>query len=56
MIKDLPDEINAAIKLLWEYSDDACLSGRTRDECIEEGFDCTSENGAHRLTFIISRR
>jgi hypothetical protein len=56
IIKGLPDEINAAINLLWEYADDACLSGRTKKECINEGYDCKSKSGAHMLTFSISRR
>lgn len=55
MIKNLPKEINDAIELLWEYADDACLSGRTKEECEEEGYDCAAET-AHMLTFVISRK
>jgi len=55
MIKNLPKEIQEALQLLWDYSDDACLSGRTQEECEEEGFDCQGES-AHYVTFVISRR
>lgn len=55
MYKDLPDDINAALDLLWDYADDACASGRTKEECCEVGYDCDAEN-AHYITFVISRR
>ena len=55
MIKNLPKEIQQALQLLWEYSDDACLSERTKCECEEEGFDCQGET-AHFITFVISRK
>lgn len=55
MIKNVPDEIKAALELLWDYSDDAYLGSRTKEECFEEGFECKAEN-AHMFTFVISRR
>lgn len=56
MIKGLPKDINAAISLIWEYADDACLTWNTKEECELEGYDCKSNAGAHMLTFCISRK
>jgi hypothetical protein len=55
MPTDLPKEINDAIDLLWEYSDDACLSGCTKAECEDEGYDCRGDS-AHFITFVIHKR
>jgi hypothetical protein len=52
MIKSLPKNIQQALTLLWEYSDDACLSGRTKAELEEEGYECNSDS-AHYMTFVI---
>ena len=55
MIRIWPDEVNAAIDILWNYADDACLSGRTKAECLEEGYECSDEDGAFMVTFCIPR-
>lgn len=53
-MRDLPEEINEAITTLWNYSDDACISGRTKAECGKEGYECKGET-AYYITFVIPR-
>ena len=54
MFINLPDDIQGALNLLWDYADDACASMRTKAECEEEGYDCDAEHGYY-ITFVISR-
>jgi len=55
MIKEWPKEVQDAVDVLWDYADDACLSGRTKEECLEEGYECSDEDGAFMVTFCIPR-
>lgn len=55
MFKDLPKEVNEALEVLWQYSDDACASGRTKQEAEEEGYEC-STGTCHYITFVLPRR
>lgn len=52
---NLPKEIQDAINLLWKYSEDGCISGRTKEECEDEGYETNYEYN-HYLTFVIGRR
>ena len=52
MIKNASPEIQAALTLLWEYADDALISGRTKEECELAGFECKGEM-AHYVVFIL---
>ena len=54
MIKGLPKEVREALKVLWDYSDDACFSGGTIEELDEEGYECSGELGGYYITFVIS--
>ena len=54
MIDELPKEISNALYKLWEYSDDACISGRTKDEANKEGYYMEEESG-YKITFVISK-
>ena len=52
---DLPPEIMQALHLVWDFADDAVLSGGTQEELQEVGYECEGES-AHVITFVISRR
>jgi len=52
---NLPDEVNKALTLLWNYADDGCFSSRTKQECDDEGYKCIAES-AYYITFVISHR
>ena len=54
MFTNLPPEIQTALNLLWDYSDDACAGMRSKAECEEEGYDCEADSGYY-ITFVISR-
>ena len=51
MFINLPDDIQGALNLLWDYADDACASMRTKAECEEEGYDCEADSGYY-ITFV----
>jgi hypothetical protein len=53
--KDLPNEVNEALTLLWNYADDGCFSSRTKQECDDEGYECIADS-AYYITFVISHR
>ena len=51
---DLPKEIRDALNLVWEFADDASTSVWSKEEFLEEGYDCQEEYG-HHITFTISK-
>lgn len=55
MIKDAPEEVQNALEILWQYADDACLSGRSKKECESEGYGC-STNYAHYITLVLPNK
>ncbi len=55
MFNDLPDEINAALDLLWNYADDASAQNINKDDLKADGYEC-KEKSAHQVIFILSRK
>ena len=53
MIKNVPGDIAAAMQTLWDYAEDACISGRTQQQMIEAGYKCSNPKGGFYIRFTI---
>jgi len=50
----VPEEIQKALTLIWEYSDDACQSSWTKEELKKQGYDCSGEYGIF-IRFVLPK-
>ena len=50
----VPEEVKAALDVLWKYSDDADCSTWSKEELDKEDMDCKGEDGLY-VRFVLPK-